>query len=527
MTIPPAPGPPFPGQPPEPEPFSAGSVLGGRYLLDRRVADDGLTERWTASDRVLARGVMVEVLSPRAAPGAREAFLAAVAAAARLIHPGIVSTYDSGVAMGGASLASEPSPTPGLPYVVTERPRGESLAEVISRQGALPAARVVPIGRQLARALEAAHRAGVAHTGIEPATVLLAEDERVKLARFAACGARARLRGVAPDAMAVDVRDLAATLAVALVGADASRPVSPRQHRPSTPPALDRVLLDAQSGAIADAARLAVALEELDVADDAEPEVVRERTPVLGTPALSGRREPSGVRPDATRRVDGGGRTSRPSSRDSAVLTTGRAPSRAGSRSGTIGGIVVGLLLLVAVAVAAFVLSGRGGTPVAVGPTSSTVAGTGRAGLLGIIGGHSFNPLSPDDPAKRENEGLVPRLYDGDPATTWSTAQYTTRNFGNLKTGTGVYVQLDQSHTLHQLTVTSPTRGWALSVYAAAEPGIDLNGWGRPVAAPVTVTTDVTQIDLGGAKGAAVLVWITQLGDSPPYHVEIGELALR
>ena len=477
---------------------------------------------------------MVEMLSPRAEPGAREAFLAAVAAAARLIHPGIVSTYDSGVATGhseiasgGAPAASGPSPAPGLPYVVTERLRGESLAEVISRQGALPAARVVPIGRQLARALEAAHRAGVAHTGIEPATVLLGEDDRVKLTRFATSGARARLRGSAPEATALDVRDLAATLAVALVGTDATRPVSPRQHRPGTPPALDRVLMDAQTGAIADAAGLAVALEGFDVVDDAEPEVVRERTPVLGTPALQSRYEPGGPRPEAARRVDAGVRTARSGTWDGAVLTTGRAPSRAGSRGGTIGGIVVGLLLLVAVAVAAFVLSGRGGTPAVVGTTSSTVAGTGRAGQLGIVAGHSFNPLSPDDPTKRENEALVSRLYDGDPATTWSTAQYTTRNFGNLKTGTGVYVQLDQSHALHQLTVTSPTRGWVLSVYTAAAPGTDLNGWGRPVAAPVTITTDVTQIDLGGAKGAAVLVWITQLGDSPPFHVEIGELALR
>ncbi|GAC1534547.1 MAG: hypothetical protein NVS3B12_15470 [Acidimicrobiales bacterium] len=522
MTIPPS-----PGQPPDPGPFSGGSVLGGRYVLDRCVADDGLTERWTASDRVLARGVMVEALSPRSAPGAREAFLAAVAAAARLIHPGIVSTYDSGVAMGVTSGAPNPSPASGLPYVVTERPRGTSLAEVVSRQGALPATRVVPIGRQLARALEAAHRAGVAHTGIEPATVLLAEDDRVKLARFAACGARARLRGVAPEAMAVDVRDLAATLAVALVGADASRPVSPRQHRPHTPVALDRVLMDAQTGAIPDASGLAAALEGLDVTDDAEPEMVRERTPILGTPAVPGRRVARGARPDGIGPVGDGTRPSRPGGRDSAVLTTGRAPSRAGSRSGTIGGIVVGLLLLVAVAVAAFVLSGRGGTPIAVGPTSSTVVGTGRAGLLGIVGGHSFNPLSPDDPTKRENEALVPRLYDGDPATTWSTAQYTTRNFGNLKTGTGVYVQLDHSHTLHQLTITSPTRGWALNVYAAAEPGTDLAAWGAPIAGPVTVTADVTQIDLAGAKGAAVLVWITQLGDSPPFHVEIGELALR
>ena len=459
-------------------------MLGGRYSLDQRVADDGLTERWSATDRVLARGVTVEALSPDAGPDARDAFLAAVAAAARLVHPGIAATYDSGVAGEGSPEGGAAGP--GLPYVVTERPKGSTLGEAVRRQGALSPARVVAIGRQLARALEAAHRAGVHHGGIDTDTILFGEDDRVKLARFAACGARARLGGATPDLPA-----LGAALADALVGERQSRPVSARGLRPGVPPSLDAALLGAQTGAYSDASGFATALDELDVTDDAEPLVTREITPPVGVPTIA------------------------------------RPASRPVSRTGTIGGIVVGLVLAVAVAVAAFLLAGNGGNGVLATGGSTALPGAGRAGGITITGGHSFNPLSPDDPTKRENESLVPKIYDGDPATTWSTLQYTTRAFGNLKSGTGVYVQLDGTHTLHQLTVTSPTRGWIFSVYVAAQPAPDLAGWGPPVAGPVTVTADVTQVDMDRAKGAVVLVWITQLGDTPPYHVEIGELALR
>ena len=444
------------------------------------MADDGLTERWTATDRVLARGVTVEGLSPSAPTGGREAFLAAVAGAARLVHPGIVATYDSGVA--------PPPPDPGLPYVVTERPRGATLAAAVQRHGALSPARVVTIGRQLAHALVAAERAGVTHGDINAETILFGEDDRVKLARFAASGAQSRLRA---SAGADDVAGLAAALADSLVGAPLPRPVSARAHRPGVPPALDEVLVAGQTGGYDGPADFAAALDGLDIADDAEPTVTREITPPIGTPAI--------IRPAA----------------------------RSGSRAGTVGGIVVGVVLLVAVAVAAFVLAGGGGSSLPSTAGGTTAPGVGRAGGIAVTAAHSFNPLSPDDPTKHENENLTPKLLDGDPATTWSTLQYTTRAFGNLKKGTGVYIELDGSHTLHQLTVTSPTRGWTFSVYTAGQAAPDLGGWGSPVAGPTTVTADVTQIDLHSTKGGAVLVWITQLGDTAPYHAEIGELAVR
>jgi len=498
----------------------AGAVLGGRYQLDRRLDADDLTERWVAVDQVLDRWVLVEALAPRAGDDARRAFAGAAAAAGRLVHPGIIATYDGGTAADGTSTDGAPIPHadpghPGIPYVVTERPAGVTLAVLVERQGPLPAHRVVVIGRQLARALDAAHRQRVTHGGVDGEHILVGEDDRAQLVGFVRSGTRARLAQTAPTAASAadasgdaagpgrDVNALALALAGALVGDPApSRggdgAFSARALRPGVPRRLDDVLVAAQpGGTITDAAALATALEALDVADDGEPTLIREPTPRLGTPpiAVPGRRaEPKG-------------------------------------RSSALAGVLVGSLLALAAGVGGFVLV-RGG--------SSNPGGTGtstpgvNADRLAIVGGHSFNPLSPDNPAKTENEQLVNHLYDGDPSTAWSTSEYASRHFGNLKSGTGAYVTLDGKHALRQLTVTSASRGWSAGVYVASSPGPDLAAWGNPVAT-FTADADVTQVDLHGTSGTAVLVWITDLGPPPdrpdsattPFRVDIGELALR
>jgi len=195
--------------------------------------------------------------------------------------------------------------------------------------------------------------------------------------------------------------------------------------------------------------------------------------------------------------------------------------------------VAVFLLLVIAVGGAALLLTGNGHS----NGSSSTPPGTDGDGAgdgrppCGSSGGHSFDPMGD----KTENEQLVPNLYDGNPSTAWSTVGYESATFGNLKSGVGVYLTLDAAHPLHALQVTSDSRGWTFSVYAAAQPSADLAGWGQPVGPPVTVTQQVTNVPLAGTKAAAVLVWITNLGPpsahSPdtqfPYSVSIGELGIH
>ena len=60
----------------------------------------------------------------------------------------------------------------------------------------------------------------------------------------------------------------------------------------------------------------------------------------------------------------------------------------------------------------------------------------------------------------------------------------------------------------------------------------DLAGWGDPVASKDHITAGTTTFDLGGRSGAAVLVWITDLGDgsgdsSGRIHAQIAELSVK
>jgi len=469
-------------------PPAPGDELAGRYRLERSLADDGLIERWAAVDHVLARPVEITAVSAASGTDARQAFVEAAAAAARLSHPSIVNAYDRGFT------------SDGLPFLVTERAVGPTLADLTARHGALSGARVATIGRQIAQALDTAHRAGTVHGEVGPHVVQVTEDDRAKLAGFTEAGTRARLSGASPAARD-DVDACARMLAAALIGRAVERhgdPISPRALTVGVPPALDELLVSAQEGGpVGTASELAdrLAALEPELADDARPLVDPRPTPPMTTRVVP------------------------------------PPPAPPSGRRGALAGVAVGLLLAAGVAIAAFVLFNQKGTSsipggTTAGTTSSTLAPKGAQ--YAVISAQVFDPFS----AEPEHEQQAVNVFDGDPETVWSTEEYTTAHFGGLKPGVGIYVLLDSTHRLHQLEVDSPSRAWVFSVYVADRPPTTLSGWGQPVASGVTVTGPVTAVDLKETSGAAVMVWITDLGsplpDPPlpamPYRVDIGEI---
>ena len=73
-------------------------VLAGRYRLVRRLADGGMATVWEGRDEILARPVAIKIPHAQLAadPASRERFRREAVSAARLAHPGIVATYDTG-----------------------------------------------------------------------------------------------------------------------------------------------------------------------------------------------------------------------------------------------------------------------------------------------------------------------------------------------------------------------------------------------------------------------------------------------
>src|SRR5437899_1415223 len=72
----------------------SGTVLAGRYVLERELARGGMATVYLGQDQLLHRPVAVKVLSGDANPGERDAFLREARALAPLSHPNIVEVYD-------------------------------------------------------------------------------------------------------------------------------------------------------------------------------------------------------------------------------------------------------------------------------------------------------------------------------------------------------------------------------------------------------------------------------------------------
>ena len=163
-------------------------VLDDRYTLIERIASGGMGEVWRGEDQILGRPVAIKMLA--AVHAGDEQFRARFRAEARyassLAHPGITRVFDYG----------EHSPLGG-PYLVMELVDGQALSDIIERYGRLDPYVVLDIVAQAARALDAAHRAGIVHRDIKPGNLLIMADGTTKITDFGI--AKAKRAGRQPD----------------------------------------------------------------------------------------------------------------------------------------------------------------------------------------------------------------------------------------------------------------------------------------------------------------------------------------
>jgi serine/threonine protein kinase len=139
------------------------ALLGGRYRLEERLGEGALGVVWRARHVGLQRDVALKLL--RAAPHDAQAlarFQREAEALGRLRHPNVVEVTDFGV-----------DAESGVPYLVMELLAGQTLADLLREEGALPVARALPFLEALAGAVDAAHTQGILHRDLKPGNVSL------------------------------------------------------------------------------------------------------------------------------------------------------------------------------------------------------------------------------------------------------------------------------------------------------------------------------------------------------------------
>jgi serine/threonine protein kinase len=188
-------------------------LFADRYRLERRLGVGGMATVQLAFDTRLERYVAVKLLAEHLAEDASfvSRFKREALAAARLVHPNIVQVFDFGL-----------DDDSNRQFIVMEHVDGQSCAEILRDQGALPVGEAVSILTQSCRGLDYAHRNGVVHRDVKPGNLLRNREGVVKLADF----------GIAKAAEQSDITKTGSVLGTAAY-------LAPEQARgePAGPPA--------------------------------------------------------------------------------------------------------------------------------------------------------------------------------------------------------------------------------------------------------------------------------------------------
>ena len=462
---------------------TAGEVLAGRYRLEEHVDTDSAGRQiWRGIDTVLRRPVALVVRQPggEAAAG----MLTTAVAASRLVHPHLVSVYD---AIDESHRA----------YLVREWVPGVALRDVL-RQSPLDAERATLVTHAIAEAVAALHSAGIVHGNVHPGTILVADDGRVVLADAHADG---------PADPESDVRAVGAVLYACLtshwpfaeaghstlpdaVRDSSGRLASPRQVRGGIPRHLDEIaaeLLDRRATPPT-AAALAAEFAGLATQGDSEAEY---------DDADSG---PMGF---------GGGESS-------------------GTRRRAGGKLALGVAVLTAIAIAGAFIGAKvlgaspdptPTTPDLTSPTSNppTTVGSGKPIAIAASQVRVVDPPKGD---RTEFEGYE-KVVDGDELTGWTTDEYLRANFGGLKPGMGILINLGSPTRVGAVRVVVSQQGASVALRTgASDPGDTTAGDATVASAYTTVgqplddhsgTVMVFPVPDVQQQLQYLLVWITKL----------------
>jgi eukaryotic-like serine/threonine-protein kinase len=506
-----------------------GTLLGGRYRLDAQIGRGGMSTVYRAFDTVLERPVAIKLMHKEIASDSDqlERFRREARSVAQLSHPHIVTVIDAG---------EEPSPDghhPGVwaPYIVLEYVDGETLKDLIRRDGPMDIPQAVAYAIEIARALGAAHERLIVHRDVKPQNVLIGAEGGAKITDFGIARTlteegltmAGRVLGttdyVSPEQALgqpvtgqSDLYSLGVVLYEMLTGSVPFTGPSPvavamrhvREELPdvqllrpdlsaATASVVDRAVAKDLAHRYADAASMVADLEDvLAIEASRSGQATGEVTSVLRTlPGTARRRLPWRM----------------------------RHPARWAASLALIGAIV---------AIAFVLAAGRTHRGTGVAPDVHS-----RSGLqpvpLSQTAAHDYNPFGTGP----ENRNRIQNAVDSDPNTTWSTEQYydgTLKKAGGI--GAGLYLDASPGVAGKAIEIQTPTPGFAVQIYTAENIQLSMpygdstpltaRGWQGPVGASSYVHDgDRIRLDPAGRPFRYYLIWITVL----PPHMQSASIA--
>ncbi len=531
-----------------------------------------MAEVWLATDLALTRQVAVKLLKPTLAadPVVAERFRREAIAVAQLSHPNIVAVYDAIEDTSGNSRRLA---------VVMQLVNGKSLRQLLDEQRRLSPDLTIHIGSCVAAALDAAHRSGLVHRDVKPGNILITPDGRVLLTDFGIAkglGATGddltsanvmmgtakylspeQVRGKKLDGRA-DLYSLGLVLYECLAGrvpflgetdtdtalARLNRdPTDLARLRPTLPYGLaeliHRLLARRPMDRFATGSELRVALTRIATrADDptASP------TPPAGAPARRSTGQTpvvAGLEPDVVggyRPVQRSGRPVGPAHRGDRTPTSTTRPrqqpnrtfeQRRGPSLVLVGGLLAAALVLSGLLWATLHdnTSNTGfAAPSTVVPVSTTTPPV-AAPTAKIFAVTTYDPEGDDG---QENDDLVARAIDGNPATVWSTLCYGSRTLGG-KGGVGVVADLGTA-AIGTFTVAVASAPYQVQILTSGGDTIpaQIADWGAPLKRAVGANPESVTVSLSKPT-RYVLVLFKQLAKTPectknPYRGDISEM---
>ncbi|MCS4484446.1 Stk1 family PASTA domain-containing Ser/Thr kinase [Gleimia sp. 6138-11-ORH1] len=150
-----------------------GMIVDGRYQVEKLLARGGMATVFLAQDIRLDRPVAFKIMHPHLAESEEfvNRFRREARAAAKILHPAVVSVFDQGVVAGSG-------------YLVMEYVPGITLRGLLQKQGALSVRKALDYCEAILQALNVAHSVGIIHRDIKPENVLVLPDESIKVTDF-------------------------------------------------------------------------------------------------------------------------------------------------------------------------------------------------------------------------------------------------------------------------------------------------------------------------------------------------------